>query len=47
MQMVKAIYYSSSDRTTLDKMAVMAALNLYLSFINIFIHLMRIMGNRN
>ncbi|MCL2440039.1 MAG: Bax inhibitor-1/YccA family protein [Alphaproteobacteria bacterium] len=47
MQMVKAIYYSFGDRTTLDKMAVMAALNLYLSFINIFIHLMRIMGSRD
>ncbi len=37
---------SSSDRESVGKMAILGALSLYLDFINLFIMLLRIFGNR-
>ena len=45
-QMIKNIYYEVGDYTEeSDKIAVWCAYNLYLDFINIFIHLLRILSN--
>lgn len=38
---------AESDPTMLGKVATMGALTLYLDFINLFIHLLRILGSRN
>ncbi|MDR1009250.1 MAG: Bax inhibitor-1/YccA family protein [Rickettsiales bacterium] len=45
VQMIKGIYSQVADGEELDKLAVMCALSLYLSFINIFVSLLRILGN--
>jgi FtsH-binding integral membrane protein len=46
-QKLKQIYYSVSGSAELaGKAAIMGALNLYLDFINIFIHLLRFVGER-
>lgn len=48
VQLIKNIYASAGGKgEEADKMAVFCALNLYLSFINIFTALLRIMGNRS
>ncbi len=45
-QQIKNIYYMIGNRgETADKIAVFCALNLYLDFLNIFVSLLRIMGN--
>lgn len=46
-QRIKETYYAAHDRETLTKIAVMGALSLYLDFINLFIMLLRLFGNRN
>ena len=38
---------AETDPTMLSKVATMGALTLYLDFINLFIHLLRILGSRN
>jgi len=38
---------ASADATMVGKIATMGALTLYLDFINLFLHLLRILGNRN
>lgn len=46
-QKLKQIYYSaSSDEETIKKTAIMGALSLYIDFINIFIHLLHLLGDR-
>lgn len=46
-QKLKTIYYQVAGNTeAAGKAAVMGALNLYLDFINLFIHLLRFMGDR-
>jgi FtsH-binding integral membrane protein len=46
-QKLKAIYYQASGSgEMLAKMAILGALNLYLDFINMFIMLLRFMGDR-
>lgn len=46
-QKIKAMYYQISGAGELvTKMAVMAALNLYMDFINMFLYLLRFMGDR-
>jgi FtsH-binding integral membrane protein len=47
-QKLKAIYYqvSGTDREVIGKTALMGALNLYLDFINLFLVMLRFMGNR-
>ena len=45
-QVIKKVYYQSGGVTT-DGWAISMALNLYIDFINIFLSLLRIFGNRN
>ncbi|MFO0388458.1 MAG: Bax inhibitor-1/YccA family protein [Alphaproteobacteria bacterium] len=46
-QKIKAMYYQlGSSGEMAAKMAIMGALNLYMDFINIFLHLLRFMGER-
>jgi FtsH-binding integral membrane protein len=46
-QRLKDIYYSvQGDAVALGKASIMGALNLYLDFINIFIHLLSLFGSR-
>ena len=41
------ISIAESDSTMVSKVATLGALRLYLDFINLFLHLLRILGNRN
>jgi FtsH-binding integral membrane protein len=45
-QKIKEIYYVGDDGTVTGRKAIMGALNLYLDFINLFLMLLRLMGNR-
>lgn len=45
-QKIKEMYFESDDATTMGRKAVMGALNLYLDFINLFLSLLRIFGDR-
>ena len=45
-QKIKNMYLSSDDREVMGKKAVMGALTLYLDFINLFIMLLRLFGQR-
>ncbi len=45
-QRIKESYYAGDDGTIAGKKAVMGALRLYLDFINLFIMLMQLLGNR-
>jgi len=45
-QRLKQIYYQVSDQEMLSKVAMMGAFILYLDFINLFIHLLQLFGNR-
>ena len=45
-QQIKSMYYSTSGEVSLGKSAVMGALRLYLDFINLFLSLLRLMGDR-
>jgi len=45
-QKIKEMYYVGDDGTVVGRKAVMAALSLYLDFINIFLMLLRLMGDR-
>ncbi|MCF8462887.1 MAG: Bax inhibitor-1/YccA family protein [Rickettsiaceae bacterium] len=45
-QKIKSIYYSVGGDAVGEKMAIVAALNLYLDIINLFLYLLRFMGNR-
>ena len=45
-QKVKELYYVGDDGTVAGRKAVMGALSLYLDFINLFIMLLRIFGDR-
>ena len=38
---------AETDTTTVGKVATMGALTLYLDFINLFIYLLRLFGDRN
>jgi len=46
-QRIKGMYYGGDDSETTGKKAVMGALALYLDFLNMFLFLLRLMGNRN
>jgi len=46
-QKIKQMYYQVSNPEMLAKAAIMGALNLYLDFINLFLMLLRFLGNRN
>lgn len=45
-QRIKSIYAQSDDETVVGKKAVMGALALYLDFLNIFLLLLQLTGNR-
>ena len=45
-QKIKNMYASSDSSETIGKKAVMGALTLYLDFINLFIMLLRLFGQR-
>ncbi|NEI70599.1 BAX inhibitor (BI)-1/YccA family protein [Rhizobium lusitanum] len=46
-QRIKEMYYAADDATVAGRKAIMGALSLYLDFINLFMFLLRFMGNRN
>jgi FtsH-binding integral membrane protein len=45
-QRIKAMYDGKDDETTAGRKSVIAALSLYLNFINLFMMLLRLMGGR-
>ena len=45
-QSIKNMYYVGDDGEVAGKKAIMGALRLYLDFINLFLYLLRFMGNR-
>ncbi len=45
-QMLKSMYYASDDVETGTKKAIMGALTLYLDFINMFLFILRLFGER-
>jgi FtsH-binding integral membrane protein len=46
-QKIKEMYFESDGFEVMGKKAIMGALSLYLDFINLFLFLLRFMGNRN
>ncbi len=45
-QAIRQIYYSSDNEDTIARKAISGALSLYMDFINMFIYLLRLMGDR-
>ncbi|MFP3013113.1 MAG: Bax inhibitor-1/YccA family protein [Rickettsia sp.] len=45
-QKIKSMYYMAGNDEVGQKLSIMAALTLYLDFINLFLYLMRFLGNR-
>ena len=45
-QKIKEMYLESAGYEAVQKMAIMGALNLYMDFINLFLFLLRFMGNK-
>jgi FtsH-binding integral membrane protein len=45
-QQIKEMYYEGDDSATAGRKAIMGALKLYLDFINLFIMLLHLFGNR-
>ena len=45
-QMIRNLYQSADNEDTFTRKAVAGALSLYMDFINLFLNLLRIMGNR-
>jgi uncharacterized protein len=46
-QRIKEMYFGDDDAETTSKKAIMGALSLYLDFLNMFLFLLRLLGNRN
>lgn len=46
-QKIKEMYYADDDGTVAGRKAIMGALRLYLDFINLFLMMLRLFGNRN
>ncbi len=46
-QKIKEMYFAGDEVAVMGRKAIMGALNLYLDFINLFLMLLRIFGNRN
>ncbi len=46
VQAIKNMYYASDDEDSMSRKAISGAMNLYLDFINLFLYLMRILGDR-
>ncbi|HJD62734.1 MAG TPA: Bax inhibitor-1/YccA family protein [Rickettsia endosymbiont of Degeeriella rufa] len=45
-QKIKSMYYMAGNDETGQKLSIMAAFTLYLDFINLFLYLLRFLGNR-
>jgi len=45
-QQIKEMYYEADDVAVMGRKAIMGALRLYLDFINLFLMLLRLFGNR-
>ncbi|WP_253308457.1 MULTISPECIES: Bax inhibitor-1/YccA family protein [unclassified Rickettsia] len=45
-QKIKSMYYTAGNDELGQKLSIMAAFNLYLDFINLFLYLLRFLGNR-
>ena len=45
-QRIKEMYYAADDATMAGRKAIMGALTLYLDFINLFLFMLRFLGNR-
>lgn len=45
-QMIKEIYHAHDNSETMGKKALYGALHLYLDFLNMFVHLLHLFGNR-
>ena len=45
-QTIKGLYETNQDHESLARQSIMAALQLYLDFINLFMHLLRFLGTR-
>ena len=45
-QKIKEMYYVNDDGTVAGRKAVMGALTLYLDFINLFLMMLRLFGDR-
>jgi FtsH-binding integral membrane protein len=45
-QKIKEMYFEGDDTATMGKKTIMGALSLYLDFINLFLMLLRLFGNR-
>jgi uncharacterized protein len=46
-QKIKEMYFDGDDVVVMGRKAIMGALSLYLDFINLFLSLLRLFGNRN
>jgi hypothetical protein len=46
-QQIKLMYYEADSGEVATKKSIMGALKLYLDFLNMFVFLMHILGNRN
>jgi uncharacterized protein len=46
-QRIKEMYFEADDSATAGRKAIMGALTLYLDFINMFLMLLQLFGNRN
>jgi uncharacterized protein len=46
-QKIKEMYFDGDDVAVMGRKAIMGALSLYLDFINLFLSLLRLFGNRN
>ena len=46
-QKIRMMYYEADGQEVVTKKAIMGALTLYLDFINLFLFLLRLFGNRN
>jgi uncharacterized protein len=46
-QRIKEMYFEADDSANAGRKAIMGALTLYLDFINMFLMLLQLFGNRN
>jgi uncharacterized protein len=46
-QKIKEMYYEADEVAVMGRKAIMGALSLYLDFINLFLSILRLFGNRN
>jgi FtsH-binding integral membrane protein len=45
-QMLKSMYFGASSREETDKLAIFGALRLYMDFLNLFLQLLQLLGDR-